>query len=100
MLCELFPGARLEVTQTYAGPERSCRGRHKDLDVYQVIELDHGAGEQKMHRYGELLRAMCADQLAWIRDRGHARRITEQHGRASLATAVEATRLADAAESP
>ena len=34
------------------------------LYVYQVIELTYGAGEEKLHRYGELLRAMMADQIA------------------------------------
>jgi hypothetical protein len=48
-----------------------------------------------MHVYGRLLRARLADQLAWIRDRNHQRRITEENGRRSLATAVAATRLAD-----
>ncbi len=50
-----------------------------------------------MHRYGELLRALLADQVAWIRDHTHPRRITEENGRASLALAIEATRMADAA---
>jgi len=93
-LCELFPGARLDVTAIYSTPDRACRGRHKDLDAYQTIELHVGEGDQKMHRYGELLRALLADQIAWIGDHGHARRITEDNGRASLATALEADRLA------
>jgi hypothetical protein len=46
-----------------------------------------------MHRYGELLRAMLADQLSWIRDRSHPRRITEQNGRDSLAMALAAASL-------
>jgi predicted dehydrogenase len=32
-LCDLFPGARLDVTMTYAPKDRSCEGRHKALDV-------------------------------------------------------------------
>lgn len=96
-LCELFPGARLDVTAVYAGKERACMGRHKPLDVYQMIELHWGEGQQKMHRYGELLRAFLADQLAWIRDRTHQRRITEQNGRQSLRMAIQADRMARAA---
>lgn len=94
-LCEIFPGARLDVTATYGGKERSCSGRHKDLDVYQKIELTFGAGEEKLHRYGALLRSFLADQVAWLRNPSHPRRVTEENGRASLAAAVEATRLAD-----
>jgi predicted dehydrogenase len=93
-LCELFPGARLDVTTWYAGKDRICSGRHKPLDMYQMVEMKSGEGEAKMHRYGELVRSFIADQLAWIEDRGHGRRITEQNGRDALALAVEADRLA------
>jgi predicted dehydrogenase len=92
-LCEIFPGARLDVTAVYGGQDRHCRGRQHDYDVYQMLELN-GGHEPKMHRYGDLLRAMLADQLAWIENHSHPRRITEQNGRNSLAVAVDATRLA------
>jgi predicted dehydrogenase len=97
-LCALFPGARLDVTASYGPNDRHCRGRNKDLDVYQMIELSYGDGKLKGHLYGELLRAMLADQLAWIRDRGHRRRITEENGRDSLALACAADRLAHSEE--
>jgi predicted dehydrogenase len=93
-LCELFPGARLDVTACYGGKDRQCAARHKRLEVYQMIEMRYGWGEQKMHRYGELLRALLADQLAWLANRGHVRRISEQNGRDALALAVEADALA------
>jgi hypothetical protein len=51
-----------------------------------------------MRRYCELLRALFADQMAWLADRAHLRKITERNGRDSLAMAVEATRLAQAGE--
>ena len=50
-----------------------------------------------MHRYGELLRDVMRDQVRWIYDRGHQRKLTEENGRASLALAVRATELADKA---
>ncbi len=93
-LCDLFPGARLDVTTTYAPKDRSCAGRHKTLDVYQMLELTWGDGIQKSHRYGELLRGLLTDQLAWVRDHAHPRRIGEINGRDSLAVACEADRLA------
>ena len=61
-----------------------------------MIELTHGEGTNKSHRYGELLRSMMADQLAWIRDHTHPRKINEANGRDSLAVAIEADRLAQA----
>jgi predicted dehydrogenase len=93
-LYDLFPGARLDSTATYAPKERACEARHKRLDVYQTLELTWGEGAVKSHRYGELLRAVMADQIAWIRDRSHKRRVTEINGRDSLAIACEADRLA------
>ena len=96
-LCELFPGARLDVSTVYAPKDRVCQGRHKSLDVYQMLEIAYGEGDRKMHRYGQLLRALLTDQVAWIRDHAHPRRITQENGRASLAMAIEATRMADAA---
>jgi predicted dehydrogenase len=93
-LLEVFPDARLDVSAVYAGKDRECRGRHQSLDVYQMIELSGGHTAPKMHRYGELLRGMLSDQIAWLQQSDHDRRITEENGRTSLATAVEAARMA------
>jgi len=95
-LCERFPGARLDATATYGPKERACEGRHKTLDVYQMLELSWGVGTNKSQRYGELLRALLADQLAWVRDHSHRRRITEKNGRDSLAVACAADQMARA----
>lgn len=97
-LMELFPGARLDVSANYGPGDRVCHGRHKKIDAMQIIELTAGAEQNKLHLYGELLRAMIADQAAWIRDRRHQRVVTEENGYNSLAMAVEATRLAEAGE--
>jgi predicted dehydrogenase len=93
-LCDLFPGARLDVTASYGGKERACRGRGKAIDAYQIIELATGETQAKSPLYGRLLRSMMEDQVAWIRDRGHRRVVTEANGRDSLATACEADALA------
>jgi predicted dehydrogenase len=95
-LCELFPGARLDVSAVYSAKDRGCQGRGKPLDVYQAVDLFWGEGTNKSHRYGELLRALMGDQVAWIRDRSHARKITEDNGRDSLAAACEADGMAEA----
>jgi predicted dehydrogenase len=93
-LCEIFPAARLDVSATYSPRDRAGEGRHKQLDIYQMIELSSGDGTNKSHRYGELLRAIMADQVAWIRDGAHARKITGENGRDSLAVAAAADLLA------
>jgi len=93
-LMSLFPHATLDVLKTYGGSSREARGRHKDHDISQEIELVAGASDDKMHRYCELLRSLMADQLAWIQDRTHIRKITERNGRDSLVLAERATALA------
>jgi len=94
-LMELFRGARLDVTASYGGASRATSGRHKTLDVFQKIEVTYNPGTEKMHLYGELLREMLRDQIRWIFDRSHARKITDENGRDSLAMAVAATRMAE-----
>jgi predicted dehydrogenase len=97
-LCDLFPGARLDVTASYGGKDRACRARGKAIDAYQIVELSSGDGQEKSVLYGRLLRSMMEDQVAWIRDRNHRRVVTEANGRNSLATACEADALAHRAE--
>jgi predicted dehydrogenase len=93
-LCDLFPGARLDVTASYVGKDRACRGRGQEIDAYQIIELSFGDGRAKSPLYGRLLRSLMEDQVAWIRDRDHRRVVTEANGRDSLAIAREADALA------
>jgi predicted dehydrogenase len=95
-LMDLFPGSRLDVLKTFGGRDRAARGRFKDVDIFQQIELHHALGDDKQRRYCELLRALFADQLAWLRDRTHVRKVTERNGRDSLAMAEAATHLAEA----
>jgi predicted dehydrogenase len=99
-LCELFPGARLDVSSSYGPKERQCRGRGNDLDAWQLIDLTYGEGTLKAHLYGDLLRAMLADQLDWIRDHAHQRRMTEENGRDALRSACAADRLAHPGHQP
>jgi hypothetical protein len=96
-LARIFPGAHLETTATIEEAERISRSRGKQTEVHQVLELTQGENVRKGDRYSEALRAMFTDQVAWIRDRDHQRRITEENARASLATACSADRLAHAA---
>ncbi len=95
-LCDIFPRATLDVTTNWSGSERHCRARHKELDVYQMIEMIQDADVEKTHRYGRLLRELVRDQLAYLKDGGHERRITERNGRRSLEVALQADHLAHA----
>ena len=92
-LCDFFPGARLDVTASFSGKDRACRGRGKAIDAYQMIDLSYGEGQGKSQLYSKLLRAVMEDQAAWIRNRDHQRVVTEINGRDSLAVACEADAL-------
>ena len=92
-LASIFPGARIDVENLYAPSERAFRARHKTYEAYQRITLT-SAPATKMTVYGDLLRAMLADQLAFIAEPSHARVITEDNGRESLRMSVRATQLA------
>lgn len=93
LLHELFPRAVIDVEATYGGAGRTGSARHKPYDVYQMCTIRAGGDEQKMHVYSALVRALMQDQTAWIFDRNHQRKITEENGRDSLAAGVRATEL-------
>ncbi|MBA3311792.1 MAG: Gfo/Idh/MocA family oxidoreductase [Planctomycetota bacterium] len=93
-LCDLFPGARLDVLSAYGGTDRACRARGQEIDAYQTILLSYGDGQAKSPLYGRLLRSLMEDQVAWIRDRSHARVVNEANGRDSLAMACDADAFA------
>jgi predicted dehydrogenase len=93
-LCELFPGARIDALVPYGPKDRHCVGHGNEYDVYQQFELHWGEGRQKSRTYCELLRGFMSDQVAWIRNRSHVRKTTEQNGRDSVAMACAADRLA------
>jgi predicted dehydrogenase len=92
-LCELFPGARIDAVMTYSGRDRECRGHGRQYHVYQQFDLHWGVGRQKLPIYCELLRRLMADQISWIRDRSHVRKVTEQNGRDALVMACAADEL-------
>lgn len=99
-ISELFSGARINVLAAYGSNDRGCGGRGHEYDVYQEFELHWGEGRQKSRLYCELLRAFMADQVAWIRNRGHVRKTTEANGRDSVAMACAADHLAHQTGTP
>jgi predicted dehydrogenase len=95
-LSELFVGGRIDALAAYSPKDRSCRGHGREYDVYQEFELHWGDWRQKSRTYCELLRRFMIDQAAWIRDRAHVRKTTDQNGRNSVAVACVADQLAHA----
>lgn len=93
-LNEIFEDSEVRIIEEYSPEQQHCKGRHKEFDVSKKIEMTYGASHDKMNRYAELVHAMMVDQVAWIRDRNHVRRLTEKNGRDSLALAVASTEMA------
>lgn len=93
-LTDLFPGAQLNVTANVSGKDRPLRGRHKEFDAYQQIEIRFGFDDEKQHLYSELLRLMFRDQVSGIKYPETHRIVNEQNGLQSLETAIEADQLA------
>ena len=93
-LMTLFPGAQLNVTANISGKDLPLRGRHKEFNAYQQMEVRFGFEQEKQHLYSELLRLMFRDQVSGIKYPDTHRIITEQNGLLSLETAAEADRLA------
>ena len=93
-LMNLFPGAQLNVTANVSGKDRPLRGRHKEFDAYQQIEIRFGFGDEKQHLYSELLRLMFRDQVNAIHYPDVHRIISESNGLNSLEIAMVADQMA------
>lgn len=92
-ITEIFPHSRINISSLYQGNERSVTARLKQFEVYQKYDLFFEEG-QKFDLYGSMLRFMFEDQINWIKDKNHSRKITEQNGKNSLETAIQAAKSA------
>ncbi|MET0475828.1 MAG: Gfo/Idh/MocA family oxidoreductase [Mycobacterium sp.] len=92
-LNELLPGARIDVLTTCSPRDRAFYSHGRDHDAYQRFDL-YWEDLEKMPLYCELLRRMMSDQVSWIRDRTHRRRVDERNARDSVAMACAADALA------
>ena len=92
ILRNLCPGSEVEVLQTYAGTPTTGRGKQRL--VTQRMRLSHTPQPDKQTLYAQSVHALLADQVAFIRDGSHERRITEANGLAAVALAERAAALA------
>ena len=93
----LLPAAETRVVERYDGAARHIRGRFRPFEAAALVEIRFGLGKDKLGIYGDVVHDLAADQVAWIRDRGHRRRLTEAEGVESVRLACAADRLALAA---
>jgi predicted dehydrogenase len=93
-LAGLLPNAAVHRVESYEGQARMARGRFKPFLASGLVEIRFTTGLDKLGIYAQVVRDLAADQLAWIRDPSHPRRLTEADGVASVAMACAADRMA------
>jgi predicted dehydrogenase len=93
-LVAVLPRPTVRVVERYEGAARHVRGRFRSFEASALVEIAFTTGQDKLGIYGEVVRELAADQVAWIRDPSHRRRLTEADGVAAVAMACAADRLA------
>jgi predicted dehydrogenase len=96
-LARLLPSATVRVVERLDGAAREVRGRFRPFEAAAVVDIRFTTGRDKLGIYGDVVGALAADQIAWIRDPTHERRLTEADSAAAVAMACDADRLALAA---
>jgi predicted dehydrogenase len=94
-LQEILPHAELKILERYTEGRCIAASRHKQRDITVHATLSATAGLPKMDLYGEIIRALMADQLRAIADPHHPRTISESNGVSSLAYAARAQEMAE-----
>lgn len=89
----IFPIAEIEITEDFETPQ-AARGRFKEITYQYKLKLDSGDAIQKQPLYQELVAAMFRDQVAWINDRTHVRKINADNAVNSLEMAENAEHMA------
>lgn len=94
-LVALLPGTP-RVTSTPPPPPQGndVVGRHKRFHADARYRIDADVGLDKLDLYGKVIRELLEDQVRFILDPQHVRRVTEEQGLSSLMVAEEAARLA------
>ena len=88
------PGAEVEIIERYDAERGQTIGRGKPRSVTRRVRLRYCPEEDKQAVYAASIGELFADQLAFLRDSTHQRRVTEQNGRDSVALAEAAVKLA------
>jgi predicted dehydrogenase len=96
-LAAILPGSSVRVVERCEGEGRRVRGRFRPFEADALVEITFTTGMTKLGIYGQVVRDLAADQIAWIRDPAHGRRLTEEDSVRSVAMACDADRMALAA---
>jgi predicted dehydrogenase len=89
----IFPAAAIETIESH-DESRICYGRFKEIKYRYKITLDTGGTVEKQTLYQELVTSMFKDQLAWLKNNDHIRKINDHNAVNSLKLAEEAESIA------
>jgi predicted dehydrogenase len=86
----LFPEANLKIVESFQETDRRYRSHFADRAADCRITMESGDDSLKLTIYQDLLTAMMQNQVNWLKDRSHRRRITETNALNSLRMAEQA----------
>lgn len=89
-LKSLFPTA--EITELERFNSRTFRGRGKRIEGSQLITFHYKLTKPKEEMYLECIKDLIQDQMTFIKNPKHKRKVTEKEGLQALTYAVTATR--------
>ena len=93
-LGEICPGAKIDVIETFAPDRGALPSRGVPRQVTKRIRLHYVPQPDKQSVYADSVRDLLVDQVSYITDNTHQRRIDESNGRTALAMAQQACFLA------
>ncbi|NBB94347.1 MAG: Gfo/Idh/MocA family oxidoreductase [Planctomycetes bacterium] len=91
----LLPGVELEIVEEFDVERQQVQGRGRHHHVTKRIRLHYCPEPDKQTIYANSVLDLMADQVAYVRDRSHARIVTESNGRDALALAEAAKMQAE-----
>ena len=90
---QIFPAAKVDIIDKSKTLNLS-RGRFKEIPYQYKIKLDTGDTVEKQSLYQQLVTSMFKDQVAWINNHSHIRKITQDNAVNSLQIAEVSEQLA------
>ena len=87
------PNAKVTAMKELPADQQTTQSRGRSRHVTKRIVLEYTPSQDKSAVYAESLRQLLSDQISFLHNRQHSRRITEENGRASLAMAQHAAEL-------
>ena len=93
-LADLFPEGKIDIVKSFNGKDKEYKSCFANRHADQSIAMEVGDNDLKSIIYQQLLTDMMFDQIQWLKDRNHERRITELNALNSVIMAEKANNMA------